>query len=350
MRRVGHRAGALALVVAGALAVGCGGAPARTGTPPGDESAGSVPPDDAPRADVPPAAPSVRRAERLLAEGRAEEALSLLQARLSEAPGDARAWFERGYAEEDLGRPEAALAAYRKAVQYAPGFAQAWTNLGRLLMEQGAIEEAVEALQRAVDLDPSLAEAWANLGLAREQAGDLHGAGEALRRAVRLRPRDASVRVELGVVALKLGERDEARDAFRAALPLAMRAEEPALLLAVGNGLRRLGEHRGARQAMEAAVRSRRARHGRATPALWAELALARRADGDGPGAYEALERALRLESGYATAHFLLAAFAVEDGRSEVAREHLRACLRYAEPEGAVGERCRRLRERLEGR
>ena len=350
MRFPGHRTEALALVAAGLVAVGCGGAPARPETSGRGTAPDGLSADEAPRGDVPPAAPAVRRAERLLAEGRAEEALSVLQARLSEAPEDARAWFERGYAEEDLGRPEEALAAYQRAVQHAPGFAQAWTNLGRLLMEQGRLAEAVEALGRAVDLDPSLAEAWANLGLAREQAGDLQGAREALRRAARLQPRDASVRVELGVVALKLGEREEARDALRAALPLALRAEEPALLLAVGNGLRRLGEHRAARQAMEAAVRSRRARHGRATPALWAELALARRADGDGEGAYEALRQALRLEAGYATAHFLLAAFATEDGRSDVAREHLRACLRYAEPRSAVHERCRRLQERLEGR
>ena len=238
---------------------------------------------------------------------------------------------------------------YERAVRLEPAFALAWVNLSRLRLSLRHFDGAVDAARRAVTLDPDLSEGWVNLALALEQSGQEEEALRAFERAASLRTRDASVRANLGQLALRLGHEERARAALLEALPLALRDGEPAILLAVGNGLRRLGEAEGARRAMEAAVDAYRTAHeGRATAALLSELALARRAAGDGSAAREALEEALRLDEHYATAHYLLAAFAASDGDRDTAVHHLRACLRIAQ--GAERERCEGLAGRLDAR
>ena len=134
-------------------------------------------------------------------------------------------------------------------------------------------------------------------------------------------------RANLGAVSLAQGRREDATRQLRSALQYA--ADDRPALLFIGNGLRRAGDAAGALQAMQAAVET----GGDATPALLAELALAQRAAGDREPAIASLRRALSLDSGYATAHYLLGNMLAGSKRFGEAKEHYRAYLKL-EPKG----------------
>ena len=117
-------------------------------------------------AEAPPASDEVQRAEQLLAQGNAEEALPLLQAAVQANARDPRAQLDLGLAHEMLGNAAEAETAYRAAVDADEAFAEALNNLGLLLRDLERLDEAIEYLRRAVEVREDFASAWLNLALA----------------------------------------------------------------------------------------------------------------------------------------------------------------------------------------
>lgn len=179
-------------------------------------------------------------ARRRLAEGRPNDAATLLERAVRLAPGDARlrADLATAYARGDRGadaraalqeaviacprdtdlfvRLAAALRAERKAAEAAavarrsleqwPDCAALHAQLGFALRELGENEAAVPVLQTAVHLDPGAADANYALAyslLALKRAGEARAAVEA---AVAVRPNFAEALVMLGGMAVNAGD------------------------------------------------------------------------------------------------------------------------------------------------
>ncbi len=320
-----------------ALSLGLFGCPPKEEEPEdtsGDEAI--MFPDEAAAQEAPrhEASELVARGEAALSRGELEEATAIFREAVAADPQDPRAQLDLGLALELANDYDGAEAAYRAAIAIDPDFAEALNNLGLLLRDQERGSEAVPVLRRAVELEPGMAEGWMNLALALEESGDDRGAEEAYRQAVQLTPNDPMVRANLGLLLLRNGEESAAALELRRGLQHAR--GNPAALQAIGNGLRRAGHPDGAARAMEMLVDTMED----PTPAVLAELALAQRAGGDRAAAEQTLERALRREPTYATAHYLLGSMQAARGAYDEAIGHFERYLEL-EPQGQHAERVR---------
>ncbi|HKP62032.1 MAG TPA: tetratricopeptide repeat protein [Polyangiales bacterium] len=210
----------------------------------------------------------------------------------------------------------------RKALAIDPHFAEAQNNLGVLLRESGQLDEAVKLLSGAAKANPNSAAAHQNLALALEDSKQLEQAGSEYKRALELTPDDAMTRANYGLLLLKLDKKEDAARELGQALS---GAKERAALLAIGNGLRRAGDAKGAVQAMERAVAA-----GTPTPALLSELALAQRAAGMDAQALASLDRALGLDGKYALAYYLKGNMLAADKKFADAKKQFEQYLKIA--------------------
>lgn len=320
------------------LALGVLGCPPKEESE-AEESAGDEAimfPDEAAAQSTPrhEASEFVARGEAALARGELEEATAIFREAVAAEPTDPRAQLDLGLALELANDYEGAEAAYRQAITIDPDFAEALNNLGLLLRDRERASEAVPLLRRAVSIEAAMADGWMNLALALEESGDDRGAEEAYRQTVQLTPDDPMVRANLGLLLLRNGEESAAALELRRGLQHAR--GHPAALQAIGNGLRRAGHPDGAARAMEMLVDTM----DDPTPAVLAELALAQRAGGDRAGAERTLERALRDDPDYATAHYLLGSMQAARGAYDEAIGHFERYLAL-EPSGPHADRVR---------
>jgi Tfp pilus assembly protein PilF len=302
-----------------ALALGCGGS--NPATQPGAAAADARLAETEER-KAPEASAGVRAGEAKLQANDPAAAKAAFEQALAENPGDARAALDLGIAEEMLGALPAAEAAYRKALSIDSGFAEAQNNLGVLLRDRGELEEAVQLLSSAAKANPDSAVAHQNLALALEDSKQLEQAGDEYVRALELAPDDAMTRANYGLLLLKLEKKEDAARELSKAMS---GAKERAALLAIGNGLRRAGDAKGAVQAMERAVAA-----GEPTPALLSELALAQRAAGMDVQAIASLDRALGLDGRYALAYYLKGNMLAADKKFAEAKKQFEQYLKIA--------------------
>jgi Tfp pilus assembly protein PilF len=323
----------LASLILGSWA--CGGAKPPPAQSP--EARTSEPEVSAPARPTPQASPLVREGEALLAKGDAAAAKAKFEAQLATHKDDVRAWLGLGLAEEVLGDVKAAEKAYREAIAVDGSFAEAHNNLALLLRDADRLPEAVTELEQAVHADPKLASARTNLAMAYEDEGRAGDANEAYAAAVKLTPDDAMLRLNYGLFLLGQGdaESDHALAELRAAQAKAR--GDRAVLVGVGNGLRRAGKPNEAVRALEAAIQGG---DGKPTPALLSELALAQHAAGMSPEAKASLEQALRLDPKYASAHYVLASMLASEGNKRGAMDHYQRCI-DADPKGPLAEKAR---------
>lgn len=143
----------------------------------------------------------------LLAEGKAEEALRVADARLEQAPNDveARAW--RGRALVRLGRVPEAEAEFRKALSAAPEDTDLLYALGDALARQQRFEEALTPLDHARKLDPRRGDVEALRGRVLRALGRQNEAREAFRAAARLEP--GSEEAKAGLASLEVAPRHQ---------------------------------------------------------------------------------------------------------------------------------------------
>lgn len=132
------------------------------------------------------AADLVRRAERLVDEGRLVAAEETLEQARRLDPGNVTAWSRLGLVYAARGRHAEAIAAHGRAARLAPAAAEHPYNLGSALVELGRAEEAVAAFDEAIRRDRSFRAAFFNRGVLRLRRGDVAAAREDLARFVAL--------------------------------------------------------------------------------------------------------------------------------------------------------------------
>ncbi len=157
---------------------------------------------------APSLAPSLAQAQSLLAAGRIQDALRLLEPAVERPAQQAEALYLLAVAAVMAKEPGLALSRAREAVTAKPFDARCHFALGRALKLGGRVAEAESAYRRAIELDPAHAEAHVSLGIVLKHRGDLEAAIESYRRALALRPGLAAARANLAYAQGALAERE----------------------------------------------------------------------------------------------------------------------------------------------
>lgn len=151
---------------------------------------------------------ALTQARALHHQGRADQALAVLEAAQRRVRGNAELPLEAGnlylvwyLLEGEPASLEAGIAQYSKAARLNPLEPFYPASLGQALLLAGQFGQAEEALERALQGDPHNLEYLWGMGRAKEGQGDLKAAREFFRRALEVRE-DPRVRADF----LRIGE------------------------------------------------------------------------------------------------------------------------------------------------
>jgi tetratricopeptide (TPR) repeat protein len=162
----------------------------------------------------------LEEANRLLEQGKVDEAVAFLQQAARDYPEADAVWVSLGRALVRQGNLVAAERTLRRAVEIAPEAAEARFQLGVALFSQKAYPAAADCFRKAVELKPAHALAYYNLGHCLMLQDDRAGAIEAFGGAVRCRPQFAEAHTNLADLLLQEGRQAEAREHVSHALRL----------------------------------------------------------------------------------------------------------------------------------
>jgi tetratricopeptide (TPR) repeat protein len=171
------------------------------------------------------------RASRFLKQGRAGEAVGLLQQAVHDYPDSASAWLGLGRALVQQERYPAAEKALRQAARLDAERVEVQFYLGVALFQQGRTTEAAPFFRKATDLRPGYALAYFNLGQCLMAQGDRTGAIAAFQAVVRYKPHYASAHAKVGELLAQEGQRDLALHHLRQAVELDPTDAQAAALL-----------------------------------------------------------------------------------------------------------------------
>jgi tetratricopeptide (TPR) repeat protein len=149
-------------------------------------------------------------AERLMAEGRFEEAATTCVAWIRLEPGSAMPFITQGRALLQAGKPLDAIHPLKEAIRRAPHNANALAALGETLYSVGERVQAEKYLKQAVNRDPSNATAQARLACVLADNHDFIAASTFAEQAMKVTPNSAEGYFATGYVADKMGNSAEA--------------------------------------------------------------------------------------------------------------------------------------------
>ncbi len=174
-----------------------------------------------------PAAPPPE-ALRLIEEGRAREALPLLEEAARKAPDSAAIHFHLGLALSETGDDSRAIAAFRRVLEIDPDIRPARLNLAHLLIRAQQPAEAVPLLEECLEEQPDDPKAAFLLGRALAGSGRWREAAGAFEKAARKQPQDLDTAFALAEAWQRAGEKQKAAAVY-ARFP-----DEPAALERLG--------------------------------------------------------------------------------------------------------------------
>lgn len=154
---------------------------------------------------------------KLLAAGRAGEAVEECRRAAALAPASAEAWGALGRALAAAGRDDEAFAALQASLARGPT-AEALTAQGELYLSHHVPEKAVPVLEQAVRRAPDDAAAWRRLAEARSAIGQWEAAAESWARVISLRPDDLGALAGRAGALVQLGRAAEAEPLLRSVI------------------------------------------------------------------------------------------------------------------------------------
>jgi len=122
----------------------------------------------------------------LVAVGRLDDALAVLDRALSTNPRNEVAWVNKGTALTRMGRLQDALKCYNSAIKVNAKYEVAWNNKGNALSRLGKNDWALQCYEQALALDPSYRTAWVNKGYVLAKLGRFDEAAGCADRALQL--------------------------------------------------------------------------------------------------------------------------------------------------------------------
>jgi putative PEP-CTERM system TPR-repeat lipoprotein len=166
----------------------------------------------------------VENGNRLLKEGKTQEAIIEYRNAIKEDPKSGHARYQLAEAYANGGNTVAATREYVRAADLLPQETLVQIKASQYLMTTGQFDDAKTRLKAVIDRDPSNAEAQVLYGNAMAGLNDLNGAVRQLEDAIRLEPGRANSYSSLAALKLKQGAADEARAAFEKAVELDARS------------------------------------------------------------------------------------------------------------------------------
>ena len=128
------------------------------------------------------------KGEKLIREGKFEQAIAPLKIAADLLPQNAQVWNHLGMAYHGLHQRDNAAAAYRQALNLDRNLAAARFNLGSLLLESGDASLAASELTTFCMLQPNSAEGWVKLGTAQLATRQSLPAAHSFTNALQLQP------------------------------------------------------------------------------------------------------------------------------------------------------------------
>jgi Flp pilus assembly protein TadD len=138
-----------------------------------------------------------KKANNLVREGRAQEALTFIRSFIERFPLEWNGWFILGWALRLLARWKDAEAAFRKAIELGganSGVSEARNELAICLMESGDIKGAQYELEAALKEDPENVKIISNLGVLAAKEGEKDKAAAFFRAALEIDSSDPVAR------------------------------------------------------------------------------------------------------------------------------------------------------------
>ena len=139
-----------------------------------------------------------QKADYLLNQGKASEAILLYQQAIQHKPDYAEAFNNLGIAFKHRNRLNEAIACYQEALKTKPDYAIACNNLANALRDQGNLAEAKRFYHQALGLKPDFPEVFNNLGHVLMELGRLNEAILHFKKALQLQPDYAEAHNNLG--------------------------------------------------------------------------------------------------------------------------------------------------------
>lgn len=167
-------------------------------------------------------------AVRLIEEGRAREAVPLLEQAAQKEPGSAAIQFHLAWALSLAGERERAIAGFRRVLELDPSIRAAKLNLAHLLLEAGRPAEAQPLLEECLKETPEDPKALWLLGRALSESGQWRAAAQAFEKASQKEPGDFGLAMALA------NARERAGEPRRAAEIYARFPDQPAALERLG--------------------------------------------------------------------------------------------------------------------
>lgn len=151
---------------------------------------------------TPPGPRALLDGERLLNEGKFNEAIAPLTEATVLLPRNAQTWNHLGLANHNAGRPNEALRAYHKALDVDVNLAPARFNLGCLLIDMKQPAPAATQFAAFTALQPKVGDGWLKRGRAEMLARQFDAAEKSFKSALALNPKQPEVWNTLGIVQL----------------------------------------------------------------------------------------------------------------------------------------------------
>lgn len=203
----------------------------------------------------PSGAKALLEGERLIQEGKPEEAFAPLLTATKLLPQNAQAWNHLGIAQHNAGELANALESYQKAAAINPNLAAVRFNIGCLHLESGRAKAAINEFATFNVLQTNSYEGWLWLGLAQTHAQQLTDAEKSLARAALINPRAPEAHNALGVLQIRQKRLPDAVKSFSAVL---QQTNYPPTLLNAAIALHQHYPARSAENRKEALLRYRK--------------------------------------------------------------------------------------------
>jgi len=140
-------------------------------------------------------------------------------------PDCARAWYQKGIAQADLGKLEfrfleQSVDSFKEAIRINPTYQEAWFNAGVAHRKLGHLDLEISCMEKATSLNPADADAWYNLGTALVGRGSLAEALDCLKKAVEFNSAHRNAWNNQALIFHKLGQRQRAISCWEKAADL----------------------------------------------------------------------------------------------------------------------------------
>jgi Flp pilus assembly protein TadD len=154
---------------------------------------------------------AVAQGDRLVKQGRYQEALAYYERAIRMVRRPSYAWTSRGVAMKYLGRLDEALRCHENAIRLDPENEVAWCNLGTVYFKKGELGKALECYGKAIKIRPKYAIAWNNQGVVFARMNRFEDAETCHKKATQLRPEYVAAWLNRGEILTRLGAREEAQ-------------------------------------------------------------------------------------------------------------------------------------------